>query len=50
MLTEFAAPDGVFLNADCGFGTFAERPIADARTAVAKLSVLAAAPRKLRQK
>ena len=47
-LTEFVSPDRVFLNPDCGFGTFAERPVADAQTAFAKLSALSAAARKLR--
>jgi 5-methyltetrahydropteroyltriglutamate--homocysteine methyltransferase len=47
-LTEFVAPDRVYLNPDCGFGTFAERPMADARTAFAKLAALAAAARELR--
>ncbi|HXQ26698.1 MAG TPA: cobalamin-independent methionine synthase II family protein [Candidatus Acidoferrales bacterium] len=47
-LTEFVSPDRIFLNPDCGFGTFAERPVADAQTAFGKLGVLAAAARKLR--
>jgi 5-methyltetrahydropteroyltriglutamate--homocysteine methyltransferase len=47
-LTEFVSPDRVFLNPDCGFGTFAERPVADAQTASAKLAALAVAARKLR--
>jgi 5-methyltetrahydropteroyltriglutamate--homocysteine methyltransferase len=47
-LTEFISPDRVFLNPDCGFGTFAERPVADARTAFEKLSALAVAARELR--
>ncbi|MFZ0979329.1 MAG: cobalamin-independent methionine synthase II family protein [Candidatus Acidiferrales bacterium] len=47
-LTEFIAPERVFLNPDCGFGTFAERPVADAQTAFAKLSALSAAARELR--
>ena len=47
-LTEFVAPDRVYLNPDCGFGTFAERPMADARTAYAKLVALGAAARELR--
>jgi 5-methyltetrahydropteroyltriglutamate--homocysteine methyltransferase len=47
-LTQFVSPDRVFLNPDCGFGTFAERPVADAQTAFAKLSALSAAARKLR--
>lgn len=47
-LTRFIAPERVFLNPDCGFGTFAERPVADAQTAYAKLSALSAAARELR--
>lgn len=47
-LTEFVSPDRVFLNPDCGFGTFAERPVADAQTAFSKLAALSAAARKLR--
>jgi 5-methyltetrahydropteroyltriglutamate--homocysteine methyltransferase len=47
-LTQFISPDRIFLNPDCGFGTFAERPVADAPIAFAKLGVLAAAARKLR--
>jgi 5-methyltetrahydropteroyltriglutamate--homocysteine methyltransferase len=47
-LAQFVAPERIFLNPDCGFGTFAERPVADARTAFAKLSSLSAAARKLR--
>jgi 5-methyltetrahydropteroyltriglutamate--homocysteine methyltransferase len=47
-LAKFVSPDRVFLNPDCGFGTFAERPVADAQTAFYKLSALAAAVRELR--
>ena len=47
-LAEFIAPERIFLNPDCGFGTFAERPVADAETAFAKLAALATAARKLR--
>jgi 5-methyltetrahydropteroyltriglutamate--homocysteine methyltransferase len=47
-LAQFVAPERIFLNPDCGFGTFAERPVAEARTAFAKLSSLSAAARKLR--
>jgi 5-methyltetrahydropteroyltriglutamate--homocysteine methyltransferase len=47
-LTEFVSPDRIYLNPDCGFGTFAERPVADAETAFAKLAALAAAARQLR--
>lgn len=48
-LAEFIAPERIFLNPDCGFGTFAERPVADAQTAFAKLAALATAARKLRR-
>jgi 5-methyltetrahydropteroyltriglutamate--homocysteine methyltransferase len=47
-LTEFVSADRIYLNPDCGFGTFAERPVADAETAFAKLSALVGAARKLR--
>jgi len=47
-LTEVVSSDRIFLNPDCGFGTFAERPVADASTAFAKLGALAAAAKKLR--
>jgi 5-methyltetrahydropteroyltriglutamate--homocysteine methyltransferase len=49
-LAEFIAPERIFLNPDCGFGTFAERPVADAQTAFAKLGALSAAARELRRK
>jgi len=47
-LAAFVSPDRIFLNPDCGFGTFAERPVADAQTAYAKLRALATAAQKLR--
>jgi len=47
-LEKLVSPERVFLNPDCGFGTFAERPVADAQTAFDKLSALSAAARKLR--
>jgi 5-methyltetrahydropteroyltriglutamate--homocysteine methyltransferase len=47
-LTEVVYSDRIFLNPDCGFGTFAERPVADATTAFAKLGALAGAAKKLR--
>lgn len=47
-LAQFVAPERIYLNPDCGFGTFAERPMADAPTAFAKLAALAAAARILR--
>lgn len=42
-------PGQVFLNPDCGFGTFAERPVNDAETAAHKLAVLAEAAAELRR-
>lgn len=40
--------DRVFLNPDCGFGTFAERPVATAQVAFEKLRALARAAARLR--
>jgi len=48
-LAGFVSPDRIFLNPDCGFGTFAERPMADAQTAYGKLRALSAAARLLRK-
>lgn len=47
--TKFFDSSKIYLNPDCGFGTFAERPVNDAGTATAKLRSIAAAARKLRQ-
>lgn len=47
-LTGFVARERVFLNPDCGFGTFADRPVASAAQAEVKLAALAAAARQLR--
>jgi 5-methyltetrahydropteroyltriglutamate--homocysteine methyltransferase len=47
-LEKFVSPDRIYLNPDCGFGTFAERPVADAETAFAKLAALSAAAQRLR--
>jgi 5-methyltetrahydropteroyltriglutamate--homocysteine methyltransferase len=47
-LAELLGRDRIFLNPDCGFGTFAERPVATADTAFRKLQRLAAAARSLR--
>jgi len=47
-MESFISPERVYLNPDCGFGTFAERPVADAQTAFAKLSVLVKAADALR--
>ena len=41
-------PEGLFLNPDCGFCTFSNRPMASEEIAAAKLRSLAAAARKLR--
>ncbi len=43
-------PDRVFLNPDCGFGTFAEAPVATAEVAVAKLRAMAQAAAELRRR
>jgi 5-methyltetrahydropteroyltriglutamate--homocysteine methyltransferase len=42
-------PGRIFLNPDCGFGTFADRPVNDARTAAQKLRTLAVAAESLRR-
>ncbi len=39
----------IFLNPDCGFGTFAERPMNDARVAFAKLQSISEAAKRLRR-
>ena len=41
-------PESIFLNPDCGFGTFSGRPMNSASIAVAKLQSMAAAARVLR--
>jgi 5-methyltetrahydropteroyltriglutamate--homocysteine methyltransferase len=46
-LREFP-PDRVFLNPDCGFGTFASRPMNAPDVAAAKLATMATAARHLR--
>ncbi len=47
---QFFAPEQVYLNPDCGFGTFAERPMNPAEVAAQKLGVIAQAARLLRKK
>ncbi len=47
-VAELLGPERVFLNPDCGFGTFAERPVNTAAVAEQKLAALAAAARLLR--
>ncbi len=46
---EYFAPEKVFLNPDCGFGTFAERSVNAPETAYLKLKSISAAAQKLRQ-
>jgi 5-methyltetrahydropteroyltriglutamate--homocysteine methyltransferase len=45
----FYPPEAIFLNPDCGFSTFANRPMASAKVALAKLGALVTAARKLRE-
>lgn len=42
-------PEKIYLNPDCGFGTFAERPVNDAETAFAKLKSISMAAKTLRE-
>ncbi len=45
----FFEPSKIYLNPDCGFGTFAERPVNDSKTAFAKLQSIAVAAERLRK-
>ena len=45
---ELLGPERVSLNPDCGFATFAERPVSTARSAAHKLRALVEAARSLR--
>lgn len=47
-LAETLGPERIFLNPDCGFGTFAERPVATMEMAAAKLECLVQAAKLLR--
>lgn len=47
-LADLLGPERIYLNPDCGFGTFADRPVATAAVAQRKLQALAAAARLLR--
>ncbi|MEZ6186152.1 MAG: cobalamin-independent methionine synthase II family protein [Planctomycetota bacterium] len=47
-VAELLGPERVFLNPDCGFATFSERPVNEARVAYQKLCALSAAARALR--
>jgi 5-methyltetrahydropteroyltriglutamate--homocysteine methyltransferase len=42
-------PSQIYLNPDCGFGTFAERPMNTPEMAFKKLQVIAEAARELRE-
>ncbi len=47
--TRFFDPSQIYLNPDCGFGTFAERPVNDTKTAFAKLRSISLAAQELRE-
>jgi 5-methyltetrahydropteroyltriglutamate--homocysteine methyltransferase len=47
-LAEFIAPERIYLNPDCGFGTFADRPVGTPEVAFKKLSILSRAAEILR--
>jgi 5-methyltetrahydropteroyltriglutamate--homocysteine methyltransferase len=47
-LAEFAAPERIYLNPDCGFGTFADRPVGTPDVAFKKLCTLSQAAQLLR--
>jgi 5-methyltetrahydropteroyltriglutamate--homocysteine methyltransferase len=47
-VAELIGPDRVFLNPDCGFGTFADRPVGTPEVAFRKLCALSKAAERLR--
>jgi len=47
---EYFDPDKIFLNPDCGFGTFAERSLNPPEVIIAKLRSISAAAQELRAK
>ncbi len=47
-LLEFRDPGTIFLNPDCGFGTFADRPVNSTKIAQQKLAAIAEAAAELR--
>lgn len=49
-LLEVMPAEKIFLNPDCGFGTFSERPVATAQVAFKKLRALVLAAERLRAK
>jgi 5-methyltetrahydropteroyltriglutamate--homocysteine methyltransferase len=46
---KYVPDDKIFLNPDCGFGTFAQRPMNSDQIALEKLKVMSEAARKLRE-
>lgn len=48
-LRKFVPDEKIFLNPDCGFGTFAQRPMNSDQIAFEKLRVIAEASKKLRE-
>ncbi len=46
---DYFAPEQIYLNPDCGFGTFAERPMNPAEIAAKKLLAIAEAAQQLRK-
>ncbi len=46
---ELFPPGGLWLNPDCGFGTFSNRPVNDSKVAFRKLKAMAAAAKQLRE-
>ena len=46
----YLPPERLFLNPDCGFGTFASRPMNTVEVATRKLSIIAQAAALLREK
>ena len=47
---KYYKPEDIFLQPDCGFGTFSRRCVADERTAVAKMTRIAEAAKVLRDR
>ncbi len=45
---QYFKPEQIYLNRDCGFGTFAERPMNPAEIAGKKLAIIGEAAKKLR--
>jgi 5-methyltetrahydropteroyltriglutamate--homocysteine methyltransferase len=47
-LAKLIAPERIYLNPDCGFGTFADRPVGTIDVAFKKLGILSQAAALLR--